>query len=139
MMERFLRREEGQGVVEYALILVPIAVVAFGILLLLGPALSHAFSDVVVVFQHAGSSDPGPIIDLMVGRSGMGHGNDVVVMVTVSESTTVTAIDSQSGRSTTFSCRRTCQDTITGVGDAAGTITVTSGWDSNTARYPAKW
>ncbi|MGF1506106.1 MAG: Flp family type IVb pilin [Chloroflexi bacterium] len=43
----FLPREEGQGLVEYALILVLVAVVVIVILALLGPAIGDAFSDIV--------------------------------------------------------------------------------------------
>ena len=44
----FLPREEGQGLVEYALILVPVAVVVIAILLLLGPIIGNVFSNIVV-------------------------------------------------------------------------------------------
>lgn len=40
-------REEGQGLVEYALILVLVAVVVIAILLLLGPAVGQVFSQIV--------------------------------------------------------------------------------------------
>ena len=40
-------REEGQGLVEYALILVLVAVVVIVILALLGPAISNIFSNLV--------------------------------------------------------------------------------------------
>jgi pilus assembly protein Flp/PilA len=40
-------REEGQGLVEYALILVLVAVVVIAILTLLGPALGNVFSAVL--------------------------------------------------------------------------------------------
>jgi pilus assembly protein Flp/PilA len=43
----FLPREEGQGLVEYALILVLIAIVVIAILLLLGPAVGNVFSTIV--------------------------------------------------------------------------------------------
>ena len=43
----FLPREEGQGLVEYALILVLVAIVVIAILLLLGPALGNVFSNIV--------------------------------------------------------------------------------------------
>ncbi|MGF1507694.1 MAG: pilus assembly protein [Anaerolineae bacterium] len=43
----FLPREEGQGLVEYALILVLVAVVVIVILALLGPAVGDVFSDIV--------------------------------------------------------------------------------------------
>lgn len=41
------RNEEGQGLVEYALILVLVAVVVIVILALLGPAIGNIFSNIV--------------------------------------------------------------------------------------------
>lgn len=43
----YLPREEGQGLVEYALILVLVAVVVIVILALLGPAIGNVFSSVL--------------------------------------------------------------------------------------------
>jgi len=43
----FLPREEGQGLVEYALILVLVAIVVIAILLLVGPAIGRVFSQIV--------------------------------------------------------------------------------------------
>ena len=43
----FLPREEGQGMVEYALILVLVAIVVIVILTLLGPAIAGVFSQIV--------------------------------------------------------------------------------------------
>ncbi|MCC7449809.1 MAG: Flp family type IVb pilin [Anaerolineae bacterium] len=43
----YLPREEGQGLVEYALILVLVAVVVIVILALLGPAIGNIFSSIV--------------------------------------------------------------------------------------------
>ena len=42
----FAPKEKGQGLVEYALILVLVAVVVIVILALLGPAIGGAFSDI---------------------------------------------------------------------------------------------
>ena len=42
----FLPREEGQGLVEYALILVLVAIVVIVILALLGPAIGNIFSNI---------------------------------------------------------------------------------------------
>ena len=39
-----LRNEKGQGLVEYALILVLVAMVVIAVLLLLGPVIGNAFS-----------------------------------------------------------------------------------------------
>lgn len=43
----YLPREEGQGLVEYALILVLVAVVVIVVLLLLGPAIGNVFSQIL--------------------------------------------------------------------------------------------
>lgn len=42
----YLPREEGQGLVEYALILVLVAIVVIAILALLGPQIANIFSQV---------------------------------------------------------------------------------------------
>jgi pilus assembly protein Flp/PilA len=42
----YLPREEGQGLVEYALILVLVAVVVIAILMLVGPQIANIFSRV---------------------------------------------------------------------------------------------
>ncbi len=44
----YMPREEGQGLVEYALILVLVAVVVIIILVLLGPAIGNIFSNIIV-------------------------------------------------------------------------------------------
>ncbi|MEN3028405.1 MAG: Flp family type IVb pilin [Aquificaceae bacterium] len=43
------RREEGQGLVEYALILVLVAVVVITVLSLLGPSIGNVFSRIIRV------------------------------------------------------------------------------------------
>jgi pilus assembly protein Flp/PilA len=44
---KFMPREQGQGLVEYALILVLVAIVVIAILLILGPAVGNVFSNIV--------------------------------------------------------------------------------------------
>jgi pilus assembly protein Flp/PilA len=46
MVRSFFAKEEGQGLVEYALILVLIAIVVIGILTLLGGQVSQVFSEI---------------------------------------------------------------------------------------------
>ncbi len=46
MLRNFFAREEGQGLVEYALILVLIAIVVIGILTVLGNRVSRVFSNI---------------------------------------------------------------------------------------------
>ena len=46
MLRSFFTKEDGQGLVEYALILVLIAIVVIGILTLLGGRVSQVFSSI---------------------------------------------------------------------------------------------
>jgi pilus assembly protein Flp/PilA len=46
MLRSFFAKEEGQGLVEYALILVLIAIVVIGVLTLLGGKVSGVFSNI---------------------------------------------------------------------------------------------
>ena len=46
----FAPKEKGQGLVEYALILVLVAVVVIAILTLLGPAIGNVFSEIMSSF-----------------------------------------------------------------------------------------
>jgi pilus assembly protein Flp/PilA len=46
MLRSFFAKEEGQGLVEYALILVLIAIVVIGVLTLLGGKVSQVFSEI---------------------------------------------------------------------------------------------
>jgi pilus assembly protein Flp/PilA len=43
----FLPREEGQGLTEYAMILILIAIIVLGALLVLGPQVGNMFSSIV--------------------------------------------------------------------------------------------
>ena len=47
----FLPREKGQGLVEYALILVLVAIVVIAILIILGPVIGNVFSMIVNTLQ----------------------------------------------------------------------------------------
>ena len=50
----YLPREEGQGLVEYALILVLVAIVVIAILTLLGPQIANIFSRITSGMAAAG-------------------------------------------------------------------------------------
>lgn len=43
----FLPREEGQGLVEYALILLMVAIVVIAILVILGPVVGNLYSNII--------------------------------------------------------------------------------------------
>jgi pilus assembly protein Flp/PilA len=118
MVSLFRRpNEEGQGLVEYALILVLVAIVVIGILLLLGPAISEVYCEVVNTMQ---PGECGAITSVNAVRDGNGHGNTVVVTITVDQATAVTA--TWPGGSASTSCSGSCTITITT--DDAGTVRV---------------
>jgi len=47
IISRYLRREEGQDMIEYALLAALISIVAIAIIILVGPALKAMFQDIV--------------------------------------------------------------------------------------------
>jgi pilus assembly protein Flp/PilA len=125
--------ERGQGLVEYALILVLVAIVVIAILRILGPAVGEVFSEVAGALGHT------PITSVSAARTGNDHGNDVDVNVTVSSNTSVTITDSQSGQSVTIPCNGSCTATLSGVGDDAGKVTVSADTGgTRSASYHAK-
>ena len=128
------RSEKGQGLVEYALILVLVAIVVIFILALLGPAVGNVFSNIMIPLRGSGV-----ITSVSAQRTGGGHGNSVEVSISVSTNTSVTVSDSQSGQSFTMSCNGSCSLMLIGVGHDAGTITVTAAAGGHmTAAYPVK-
>ncbi len=58
--------EEGQGLIEYALILVLVAVVVIAILLILGPTVGSVFSNIVSNLERTGIIDGGGSSDVVV-------------------------------------------------------------------------
>jgi pilus assembly protein Flp/PilA len=48
---QYLPREEGQGLVEYALILVLVAIVVIAVLMLIGPQIANIFSQITSGLQ----------------------------------------------------------------------------------------
>ena len=126
------KREQGQGLVEYALILVLIAVTVIMVISLLGTRVQGAFENVVTAMGG------GTVGAVTATRLGDGNANDVNVNITVIGTQTVTVFDSQSGKSQTATCTNACTVTMTGVGQLAGTLTITANSHSRTASYPAK-
>lgn len=124
-------QEKGQGLVEYSLILILVAVIVMAVLTILGPQVGSVFSRVTVAL----SFGTGPITSVSAERTGHGEGNDVTVQVTVSENVSVTIKDSQSGQSHTMSCSGSCHFTFTGVGHNGGTVTATGGGGSMSDGY----
>jgi len=50
----FAPKEKGQGLVEYALILVLVSVVVIAVLMLLGPRIGQIFSDIMTALNTGG-------------------------------------------------------------------------------------
>lgn len=113
--------EKGQGLVEYALILVLVAIVVIGVLLLLGPTVGQVYCRIANTLE-PGSC--GVITAVSAERTGNGHGNDVVVTITVSKNSSVTVSDSQNASPETTTCNGSCSVTLSGVGVNPGTVTV---------------
>jgi pilus assembly protein Flp/PilA len=144
-MKRGIRQENGQGLVEYALILVLVAVIVIAILTLLGPQVGNVFSRVVHGMGGAtssggggGGSTPTGNVTGVSALRGVG-GADVVVTITVSAEVSVTAVDSQSGQTGTLNCNLSCTVILPGVGPNSGTVTVTAaGGNSMSDTYPTQ-
>ncbi|MFZ1396435.1 MAG: hypothetical protein WAS33_06050 [Candidatus Promineifilaceae bacterium] len=144
-MKELQNRKDGQGLVEYALILVLVAVIVIAILTLLGPQVGNVFSRVVHGLDGAsatggggGGGGPTPTGNV-TSVNALRGGTDVVVQVQVSAAVTVTAVDSQSGQTVSTNCNLACNISLPNVGPNAGTVTVTaSGGNSMTDTYPAQ-
>jgi len=136
-MKTAFRQEKAQGLVEYALILVLVAIVVIGILLLLGPVVGNVFSKVTQALLNPGGST-GPLVSISAERTGFGDGNDVNVTVVVSRNTTVTLSSTGGTPLPPFACSGTCARTIMAVGDAAGTVTATAEGQSLSDTYTVK-
>ncbi len=133
-MKKLIRSEKGQGLVEYALILVLVAIVVLAVLLLLGPTVGNAFSNIVANLQRFSGGGSGPID----GVSAVRVGSSVSVDVTVSSNATI-SVSATSGTVTPASrmCTTTagsCQFNISGA-SATGTVTVTTSGGTRTTSW----
>jgi pilus assembly protein Flp/PilA len=123
-------REEGQGLVEYALILVLVAIVVIAILLQLGPVISDAFCKVTDVLQ-PGSCDTG-VITITSGPTvtdlGMGSGPYKVSMtIEVAEPTNGVTLSAGGQTSAPVNCNTTCSLEVNNVPSGSGTFTISAG------------
>lgn len=97
-LKKVLKREKGQGLVEYALILVLIAIVVIAILALLGPSVGEIYSNVLCAIEAGGNNT---ITSVLATEAG----GQLTVVVEVSSSTTVDLSGSVTGsRSCSSSC-----------------------------------
>ena len=109
--------EEGQGLVEYALILVLVAIVVIAVLLQLGPVVSDVYAEVIGALGYSN------ITNVSAERNGNGHAATVLVTITVSTNTTVTLTDTGGAELTSMPCSGSCSYTVND--SLAGTVTVT--------------
>jgi pilus assembly protein Flp/PilA len=128
--------ERGQGLVEYALILVLVAIAVIAILFVLGPVVGSVFSNIV---DNMGLSN-NTITSVNATRTGEGSGNDVIVSISVSTNTTVNVSDSQDAAPVqNVPCNGSCVVTLSAVGFNSGQVTVVaSAGGTKTANYPLK-
>jgi pilus assembly protein Flp/PilA len=121
-MKFFRKREEGQGLVEYALLLVLVAVVVIGALMLLGPQINAIFSRVV------GALGGGP--GVIVSHTVLSYVEEtpgkfkLSVQVKVSQSTQITL--TAGGKSSSVACNATCTPSVSGIAGGGGTYTVSA-------------
>lgn len=114
-------KEQGQGLVEYALILVLVAIVVIAILLILGPTVGNVFSRVVCTLQ-PNVCGPGVITNISTAAAGPNR----TVTVSVSQSTSIT-ISASSGTiaTPTKPCNSSCTFLISGPA-GSGSVTATA-------------
>jgi pilus assembly protein Flp/PilA len=122
IMETSLMHEEGQGLVEYALILVLVAIVVIAILLQLGPSVGNVFSSVITALTETGHGVISSVGPPQVQNLG-GEVYRLKVPVQVSQPTDVTL--SAGGKSRTIVCSATCEPAVTNI-PSSGSFTVTA-------------
>ena len=139
MIRREHHADKGQGLVEYALVLVLVAVVVMAALTLLGPQIGNVFSTVVAGLggsTGAAVAAPGkPTITM--AQFQLRDGNRVVIQVEVSEPTMITVSDKQGGSPVTANCNNGCTPDIFVGGPSSGTLIVTAPGNSKSVFYPA--
>ena len=81
MLRKILDHIEGQGLVEYGLILVLVAIVVIAALMMVGPAVGNIFSTIVKeLAKETSSHQPPPecygslLLPIMIGTTGLGLG-----------------------------------------------------------------
>ena len=135
-MKKLIRSEKGQGLVEYALILVLVAIVVLAVLLLLGPTVGNAFSNIVANLQRFSGGGSGAITGVTAQRIV----SVVNVTVNVSSNTTIT-VSATSGNvvappSRSCTAGVPCTFNVTGVGNpSTGTVTASGGGGSVQASW----
>lgn len=109
------RREKGQGLVEYALIIVLVAIVVIVALSALGPIVGDVFSQIAASLQGPG---------VIGSASATPDGGGVIITVTVSEATDITISGDVSGGGP---CSGSCQFPFSSPSSGSATVTASGG------------
>ncbi len=130
----------GQGLVEYALVLVLVSVVVIGILTVLGPQVGNVFSLVTSGLNGSTANSvivTPPALPMVtnVSRESRHAPNVVGIRVWVSENTTVTITDDQGGPPVSIPCNNTCAHFMIVGGTGAGILTITAPGNSISLSY----
>lgn len=136
MSSKKRRNSSGQGLVEYALSLVLVAVVVIGILTILGPQVGNVFSRVTAGLNGSSGGTGGASQPVIVKVENVTHvGNTVAMTITVSEATGVTLSDSNGAPSPPATvCNTICNASID-VAGPSGTVTVSAPGNSVAVPY----
>ena len=133
ILKKFLIREDGQGLVEYALILVLVAIVVIAVLLTFGPAISQVYCRVANALQAGSCTLGGSGVFVSVTTGAVSSNRQV--NVSVSQSTTVTiSADSGTISSPTKPCPGSCTFLINSPA-GSGSVTASDSSGSMTATW----
>ena len=153
-MKRYWRREEGQGLVEYALLLVLVAIVVIAILALLGNQINGVFARVIAALNGQEMTGTGTEY-VITGMDASATGTNPFCTVTVSNMRVTVFVDGQvagagesvsgnvsfsggSGGSTsgtTGSNGMATLSNVSGSGNCSGTATLTISGTSRSTNY----
>lgn len=138
MIIKFPPREDGQGLVEYALILVLVAIVVIAVLLQLGPQIGRVFSQITYVLANPGAINDNIVTIDSFSVSGSGTAGCNVVLTNLQVSVTRTglpvsgvlvevSIAPQSGTGTTLNGTTNGSGVVQWSGGSIGTDNDTGG------------
>ena len=135
-MKKLIRSEKGQGLVEYALILVLVAIVVLAVLLLLGPVVGNAFSNIVANLDRFSGGGTGAIS----GVSPQWSGAVVRVQVTVTQPNTNVSLNVVGGSGNPAPnsqvCTGTCTFNVTSPSTTGGRVQASGGGGSMSVDWP---
>ncbi len=133
MFTKSLKREEGQGLVEYALILVLVAIVVIAILLQLGPELRATFGRITAVLSRGGViTNSGSITDVQATYSP--RSGSLTINVTLSDTPTDISLSGDATGSQSCSSSP-CSITVSGVPANGQVIVRDSGGGEGVVAY----